>query len=108
MNTKGDAMTATATEYSAARVCVDCYYAHHYGTDAVENPDPRWSADKFSVATANGYWADWHCSEHDWDADECGQCGTDNDGHDTFSWSRCDTCGTTAGGERYRLAYDGN
>ena len=79
-----------------ARVCVDCYFAHHYGAHEHEG---EWFAgesdvpcDREPLALLAGFdLAD----------------GTDSntgEGMETFSWRSCDGCGSTLGGARYALA----
>jgi hypothetical protein len=113
----------TRTEYSDAWVCVDCYFAHHYGAS---ERDGQWfaggtdtPADREPLNKLEGYeTTDNTCSDHtvedlyDSDGDRtdetsaCEYCGqTDYEtGEQTFSWSSCDGCGSTLGGSRYRLA----
>lgn len=90
--------TETKTYWDGnAWVCVDCYFAHHYGAHehdgqwfAGENDSP---ADKEPLSKLEG------CELAD---------NTDSEteeGMDDFSWSPCDGCGSTLGGSRYRLAY---
>ena len=103
-------------------VCVDCYFAHHYGA---HEHDGQWYAgeddspcDREPLGrVADCELADNTCSDHELvkigedefgdDLMECPHCeGTDYEsGMDDFSWSQCDGCGSYLGGARYRLAY---
>lgn len=104
----------TRERLSDVWVCVDCYFAHHYG--ATEH-DGQWFAgesdtpcDREPLADLDGYEVSDHtCSDHEgdyWSDDPCPHCGEagDENGIDEFSWRRCDGCGSTLGGARYRLA----
>lgn len=83
-------------DYGPAWVCVDCYFAHHYGmsehegqwfageSDTPADRKPLALLDEFELA--------------DNTESETGE------GMDEFSWSSCDGCGSTLGGARYRLA----
>jgi hypothetical protein len=89
-------MTSEHT-YSDAWVCQDCYLAHHYATD--DHGAQRWlagesdtPADREPLSRLDGLEA------FDNTDAETGE------GIDEFSWSRCDGCGSTLGGERHRLA----
>lgn len=83
-------------EHGNAEVCVDCYFAHHYG--AIER-NGQWfagesdvAADREPLALLAGYeLADNTDSETE-------------EGITTFSWSSCEGCGSMLGGSRYRLA----
>lgn len=88
---------------SAAWVCVDCFYAYHYGPAAVESPDHRWNPDKFRESMAKNEYEDWSCVAHEYGESWCEHCDSDSDGTETFSMSFCDTCRNPAGGSRHRL-----
>ncbi len=83
-------------DYGEAWVCVDCYFAHHYGAHehegqwfAGESDSP---ADREPLALLEDYeLADNTDSET-------------GEGMDDFSWRSCDGCGSTLGGSRHRLA----
>jgi ribosomal protein L37AE/L43A len=114
----------TTRSYSDVWVCVDCYFAHHYGATEV---DGQWFAGESDRPCESGEplrllddyeTSDNTCSDHavedlyDEDGDHtgettvcdfCGQTGYE-DGEQEFSWSRCDGCGSHLGGSRYRLA----
>lgn len=86
---------SAANKYTDAWVCVDCYFAHHYGMTehggewfAGESDTP---ADREPLALLRGFGL----------GDGTGENG---EGSDTFSWRRCDGCGSSLGGTRYRLA----
>lgn len=82
--------------YGTAMVCVDCYFAHHYGAREV---DGQWFAgesdspcDREPLALLAGLeLADNTDSETE-------------EGMDSFSWRSCEGCGSSLGGSRYRLA----
>jgi len=85
-------------EHSDVYVCVDCYFAHHYGATEV---DGEWFSgesdtpcDREPLALLDGY-----------DVADNTDCNSDEDsGIDEFSWRSCEGCGSTLGGSRYRLA----
>lgn len=85
-------------------VCVDCYFAYHYGVKDVENPDPRWNSSKFLEAIGRNEWTDWSCPEHNYESSWCYECDSDEDDTQTFSKSPCQTCDSPAHGSRHRLA----
>ncbi len=79
-------------------VCVDCYFAHHYG--AVKDEQGQWFAGESDTPCDREPLN--LCSMDDELADN-----TDSEtgeGIQDFSWSSCDGCGSTLGGARYRLA----
>lgn len=83
--------------YSDAWVCVDCFFAHHYGK---HEHDGRWFAGESDTPCDReplSLLADW-CELSD-NTDSESMMGI----HD-FSWSQCDGCGSVLGGPRYRLA----
>ena len=92
-----------ARDHSDAWVCVDCYFAHHYGARHV---DGEWFAgesdtpcDREPLALLEGYeLADntYVNGDNPEDPDETGER--------TFSWRSCEGCGSTLGGSRHRLA----
>jgi len=90
---------------SEAWVCVDCYFAHHYGVDSVENPDPRWNSAAFTESMTKGEYTDWSCPDHNYTESWCYECDSDDDGTTTFSKSSCDTCHSIIAGSRHRLCY---
>lgn len=61
-------------------VCIDCYMDHHEGREMKDST------------------VDW--TDNTW------QEGDDDEpsGVTTFSWSRCGCCGSTLGGQRFRMA----
>jgi ribosomal protein L37AE/L43A len=114
----------TTREYADVWVCTDCYFAHHYGAS---EHDGKWYANESDSPCESGEplrlldnyeTSDNTCSNHsvedlyDEDGDRTGEtsacedCGqTDYEtGIEDFSWRRCDGCGSTLGGSRYRLA----
>ncbi len=90
-------MTRTIEQATEYWVCVDCYFAHHYG--ATEHDGQWFAGDSDTPADREplvkieegSETADWTDSETE-------------EGIDSFSWSSCDGCGSTLGGSRYRLA----
>lgn len=106
-------------------VCTDCYFAHHYGVTEIERTDDdgatvtEWfvgdsdtPADRKPLGKLDGYEiADNTCSDHTWpvtdddgDIVEMCECGNEDSGQETFSWSPCEGCGSRLGGSRERLA----
>ena len=67
-------------------VCVDCYFTHH-GVNETVAPD----REPLSLVENAAALTDWTDSET-------------GEGIDAFSWSSCDGCGSTLGGDRFRLA----
>lgn len=98
-----NAREASAQDYGDAWVCVDCYFAHHYGATHV---DGQWFAgesdtpcDREPLALLEGYdLADNTYPEGDNPEDP------DETGEQSFSWASCDGCGSKLGGSRHRLA----
>ena len=94
------------TELADVWVCVDCYFAHHYGAHEHEG---QWFAgesdtpcDREPLAELPEYGHESHgqqvVSITDWTDSETGE------GIDEFSWRSCDGCGSRLGGSRHRLA----
>ncbi len=90
-----------SNDYGTAWVCVDCYFAHHYGAHEHEG---QWFAgesdspsDREPLALLEGYDIADNTSNPEDPEDEYS-------GQDEFSWRSCDGCGSTLGGSRYRLA----
>lgn len=96
-------------------ICADCVYFNAYGRldDTTMTADPD-AADKHRAKIAAAGWP-WgaeftpgcgrECEEHgmtavpeDWDDD--GDCLREEDPEPWFSWSSCDECGSTLGGDR--------
>lgn len=63
-------------------VCVDCYFDHHEGR-AMKAQSVDWTDNTGPT------------EENDFD---------DEAGITTFSWSACGCCGSTLGGQRFRMA----
>ena len=90
------------------QVCVTCYEAHHNLRDSEYSPD--YDPDKYTAALSllkGQRIADKVCIDHTWDDDAvCPHCGADDpdNGHTTFSKAKCEGCGSSDAGERYRLA----
>ena len=82
--------------YSDVWVCVDCYVSHHYGAHEHEGEWFAGDGDSPCDGEPLTLLADFHLADNT-DAET-------GDGIDGFSWSRCDGCGSTLGGSRYRLA----
>ncbi len=79
-----------------AWVCVDCYFAHHYG--AHEHDGEWFAGDSYTPADREPLGKLAGCELADNTNSET------EEGMDTFSRSPCDGCGSTLGGARYRLA----
>ncbi len=86
--------------YGEAWVCVDCYFAHHYGAHEHEG---QWFAgesdspsDREPLALLEGYELA--------DNTDVNQEFGEETGEQDFSWRSCDGCGSTLGGSRHRLA----
>lgn len=97
--------TTTTRESDNYQACTDCYYALH-GLD-IDDDDTAPDREPLGLLPDDAEIADNTCSSHDGDDDTactyCQQTGHD-DGIVEFTWSRCETCGSTLGGARYRLA----
>jgi hypothetical protein len=82
-------------------VCTDCYFEHHYPGENVEQRDsnspPPWS---LYTDLAAGEITDWTSDP----SDENYDAGGDPEHVDEFSKSRCDGCGTSQWGARFRMA----
>ena len=100
----------TITEHSDAWVCVDCYFAHHYG--AHQDDDGLWYAGEDDEPVGGSYLIQQGDRSHNREplAQLDGYNLSDNtdsetgEGIDDFSWGACPGCGSTLGGARYRLA----
>jgi hypothetical protein len=77
-------------------VCHDCHMQHHYPDHAEGSPWARFPSLMIGQVT------DW-TSDPDDESDDY-----DVNGHQAFSWSACDGCGSTLGGSRFRYAYWGD
>ena len=84
------------TKHSDVMVCVDCYFAHHYG---MTERDGQWYAgdndtpiDRKPLTRLGGF----ELADNT-DAET-------GEGIDDFSWSDCEGCESTLGGSRFRLA----
>jgi hypothetical protein len=84
------------TTHTDVMVCTDCYFTHHYG--ATEH-DGQWFAGDSDTPSDGEPLALLDRSELADNTDS-----ETGDGMETFSWSRCQGCGSTLGGSRYRLA----
>lgn len=85
-----------APTHTGIMVCVDCYFAHHYGA---RQHDGAWFAGDSDTPCDCEPLARLVGLELADDTDsETGE------GIETFSRSWCDGCGSTLGGERFRLA----
>ena len=87
----------TETESYPVWVCVDCYFSHHYGARAVNgewfagDSDTPTDREPLTLLETASYVGDWTDAES-------------GEGIDSFSWRQCEGCGSTLGGERYRLS----
>lgn len=99
------AITATATRTYALSVCVDCFMAAHGALDA---SDPA-AATALSLITEGrvipACVACESCGHDDCANGAACECGYGDAGHG-FSWTACDGCGSTLGGDRYGLGVD--
>jgi len=77
-------------------VCVDCYFAHHYG--AVEIDGEWFAGESDTPCDREPLSRLVDCDLADNTDSETGE------GIDDFSWRSCSGCGSTLGGSRYRLA----
>lgn len=85
-------------------VCVDCYFAHHYGA---HEHDGQWFAGESDtpadreplalLSTVAKYVSPWADVTDNTDSET-------GEGIDPFSSSACEGCGSPLGGARYRLA----
>lgn len=97
--------TETTTTNFEAWVCIDCYFAHHYGTthrthvvDGVTVSDEWFAGESDTPCDCEPLNLLDGCDLSDNTDSETGE------GMDTFSSSYCQGCGSSLGGERYRLA----
>lgn len=84
------------TDYGTAYVCTDCYFAHHYGATEHNGEWFAGESDTPSDREPLALLAAYDCADN-----------TDSEtgaGIEEFSMSRCEGCGSTLGGARYRLA----
>jgi hypothetical protein len=77
-------------------VCVDCYFAHHYGA---HQHDGQWFAGESDTPADRPPLA---LIEPEWEVSDNTDSET-GDGIYTFSSTDCQGCGSFLGGERYRL-----
>jgi hypothetical protein len=108
-------------------VCVDCYFAHHFGVVTQERPmsgaeeanylngwthlDPP---GRIEYTDNELMITQWFAGDSDTPCDrepllllddyELADWVVDGEGIDEFSWSSCEGCGSGLGGSRYRLA----
>lgn len=97
-----DQLTASL---STLRVCQDCYLAHH---GILEDGDPDHVPDREplgEVPDGVTLTAGLLREAHDPWCDDPDTCSIEGEGceHHTFSWSPCDGCGSTLGGDRHAL-----
>lgn len=114
--------------YTDVWVCVDCYFAHHYGASEHERPLSGAETSHYLhgyldipgtiTETVEGLVvSQWYAGESDTPCDReplglwvQGHHLADNtdsetgEGIDEFSWRQCSGCGSTLGGSRYRMA----
>lgn len=83
-------------------VCVDCYFAHHYGAEEV---DPAtWAIPGDGFADGGTPYSPEPLSRlAGLDLADATDSET-GEGIEEFSWSACEGCGSSLGGARYRLA----
>ena len=81
-------------------VCVDCMFEHHYPGEYADSTGKEWCNypdAKMGDITAGTICGradnDYYMCESDEHSEECGTI--------SFSWSRCDGCGSTLGGTRH-------
>jgi hypothetical protein len=97
----------TTTPQGVIWVCQDCMFAHANGESPID-PDPTqpepWALDDGADVTMGLSW-----DEHD---DPAGCEAAFNSGsdqcdceHRSFSWSACEGCGSSLGGDRYAFTY---
>lgn len=84
-------------------VCVDCYFAHHYGA---HEHDGAWFAGESDTPSDREPLGRCHGLELTDDAYGADYDGTDGsgEGYDGFAMTSCDGCGSTLGGARYRMS----
>ena len=88
-----------STETYTYWVCVDCHMMHHTGEspDMPEDCEPWSKLEEGQTATSGLLREEHNCG---WEFDELNQCENECE-TDTFSWSDCDGCGSTLGGDRF-------
>lgn len=112
---KWPACTQTVTDLddlTAIDVCVDCYFAHHYGFHSLAmggfligpdfEPGKDWTAREPLALVAGLELSDWTYDESG--PENAEQIERYGSGHTTFSHSACHGCGSTLSGSRERLA----
>lgn len=80
-------------------VCIDCMLMHANGETSGEvdrEPWSLWSAD--DEITMGMRWEDHECEDPEETFRNGGECYCETQ---DFSWSDCDGCGSTLGGERF-------
>lgn len=100
-------MSAPIYDVDTIQVCVVCMHLHCNG----EYNDGEDTAERCAEGIVREGWEDtaWKWTGmvcNTWDP-ETGECGCEDDEHDyegSFSWSWCEGCGDTDGGDRYRIA----
>lgn len=90
------------TETYTYWVCVDCHMTHHTGEapDMPEGCEPWSKLEEGQTATSGLLQAEHACGWEDMDRDSEPTCDYECE-HVSFSWSDCDGCGSTLGGERF-------
>lgn len=83
-------------DFSDATVCVDCYFAHHYGAREING---EWFAGESDTPCDREPLA--LLANHELADNTDSETG---EGMEDFSWRSCEGCGSTLGGSRYRLA----
>jgi hypothetical protein len=102
----------TTREHETFWVCTDCYFTHHYGRESIEEPpdrEPLGLIDRPGDLSA-GLMADEHDTDCPvWlgdpnrpDVPTTAECDCERR---TFTWQRCEGCGSTLGGSREALTY---
>lgn len=86
-------------------VCVDCYFAHHYGVTEVDGEFFAGESDTPADCEPLHLTMGCELADNTNSNVEFGGDDYDESGMQDFSWSSCDGCNSTLGGSRYRLAY---
>jgi len=92
-----------SADYLTAWVCVDCYFAHHYGARQV---DGEWFAGESDTPCDREPLAllgDYEIADNTYPNGDNPE-DPDETGEREFSWAACEGCGSTLGGSRHRLA----
>lgn len=95
-------MTTTTEQPVSLEICVDCLFLLANGTVSDDQDD---AADTAHAARMDAIWGEGTEITLGHLAEACPDCGLNDDRQECdcepwFSWSQCDGCGSTLGGDR--------